>query len=127
MKYVMIIGLLLSLSLHAEEIEDQETITEPSVQELIEQVKNAPDDEKRVLMNQLKVHLKSMNKENRKKAMMKIKSSFAKSESTPHQEYPESYQQGKHQPKFRHLHRSSQNAIGTHQGQGANRQGNGQK
>ena len=125
MKRVILIGLLFSFALYGEESKSQTPTGTSNVQELITQVKNAPDNQKRELMNQLKTHLKSMNKESRKKAMMKIKKSFAKNGSTPSKQHPESCQQGKHQPKFRHLRRGNQDGSGSHQGQGGTHQGNG--
>ncbi len=127
MKRVILIGILLSFSLYGDESQSQTLTDTSNVQKLITQVKNAPDNQKRELMNQLKVHLKSMNKESRKKAMMKIKKSFAKNGSTPKKQHQESCQQGKHQPKFRHLRRGNQDGSDPHQGQGGSHQGNGQK
>jgi hypothetical protein len=117
----------------AEEIPETQ---EPTLQELILEVKNAPNEQKRVLMNQLKLHLKTMNKESRQKTMMELKKSFAnkeaqhKGQQTKHEEH----QHANHQPKFRHLlQQGSRNGSGAHQGEGQrgqggnNHQGNGPK
>ena len=101
------------------------------LQKLLTQVKEAPNEQKRVLMNQLKVQLKTMNKESRQKAMMELKKSFTKSGNPPkapqHQQQPnhESCQHGNHQPKFRHLRQSPQDGSGPHRGEGQRGQGGG--
>jgi predicted RNA-binding protein with RPS1 domain len=108
---------------------------EPTLQELIAEVKNAPDEQKRVLMNQLKVHLKMMNKESRQKTMMELKKSFANKEAQQKDQQPkhETQQHANHQPKFRYLLQDSRNCSGSHQGEGQrgqggnNHQGNGPK
>jgi hypothetical protein len=116
------------------------TIQEPTLEELISQVKNAPDDQKRVLMNQLKVHLKSMNKESRQKTMMELKKSFSQ-KGTNSQEKQQSNQDASqhpttHQPKYRHLQQGLRDGSGPHRGEGqrgqgagrgSGQQGNGQK
>jgi hypothetical protein len=114
--------LFFSLTLHAEEIKS------PSIQTLIEQVKTVKVKDRRVLMNQLKIQLREMNKENRQKAMMELKKSFSNKKhknQTQHKHQTREHknlheQQSKHQPKYRHL----QNGQGRGQGNG---QGNGHK
>ena len=104
-----------------------------NLQMLINQVKSAPNKEKRVLMNQLKVQLKSMNKESRQQAMKELKKSFAKKENHTQQKQHqqanhESCQHGNHQPKFRHLRQGPKDGTGPHRGQGGGgQQGSGQK
>jgi len=90
--------------------ESQPKVEEPNIKELVSQVQDAPDDQKRVLMNQLKMRLKKMNKESRKKVMKQLKSSFA-TKDIEHKEHQKQHnreaQHGNHQPKFRHLQRGS--------------------
>jgi hypothetical protein len=129
-----LIGLFLLLPIYAEEIQVEslsepssnsiEPIRTPTIQELLLEVKNAPDEQKRVLMNQLKVQLKSMNQESRKKVMIELKKSFGQGEETHEpqhekQQNHEGCQQTNHQPKFRHLRRASKDGgLGSHGGQG---------
>ena len=54
-------------------------LTKPSeVEVLLTQVKKAQPEEKRELMNQLKLKLRAMNQESRTRAMMDLQKSFAK-------------------------------------------------
>ena len=115
------------------------TAQQPILQELIAQVKSAPNKQKRVLMNQLKVHLKTMNKENRQKTMIELRKSFAQKGIQPkiqHQKQAnhKTSQHANHQPKFRHLQQGIRNGSGSHRGEGqrgqgggSGHQGNGQK
>ncbi len=48
------------------------------VEMLITEIKSAKPEERRTLMNQLKVKLRAMNRESRAKAMMDLRNSFAK-------------------------------------------------
>jgi hypothetical protein len=115
---IVLFGLFLYLPLHAE-------VVEPTLKELVSKVKNAPDDQKRVLMNELKTQLKKMSKESRKEAMIELKKSFATKEKG-HKRHQKRRGLKKHhlnhQPKFRHLQRGQ----GTHQPQ-HNGQGDGHK
>ena len=99
------------------------------IETLIQTVQDAPDAEKRVLMNQLKRELKTMNQTSRHQAMMRLKKAFSKhkgqedgsQQRRQHQRqhaHREGYQQGNHQPKFRHLHLGRQNGSKSHQGEG---------
>ena len=94
------------------------------IETLIKSVQTAPDKQKRVLMNQLKTELKTMNQESRHQAMMKLKHSFAKKkeEGVAHQQKQKHtnqkiYHQGNHQPKFRHLRKGARDGRGNGNGQ----------
>lgn len=108
------------------------------IESLIKSVQEAPDAEKRLLINQLKQELKTMNQESRYQAMKRLKHSFAKERgegekrkhpATRQQQHTHhnAYQQGNHQPKFRHLHLGRQDGSGSPRSEGQNAQGNGQK
>ena len=64
-----IIFILFSLSLFAQE---------PALATLISQIREAKVEDRRVLMNQLKVKLREMNKESRQRTMRELKHSFSK-------------------------------------------------
>ncbi|NOZ90742.1 MAG: hypothetical protein GXO60_05615 [Epsilonproteobacteria bacterium] len=49
---------------------------EVSIKALIERIKEAGVEDKRVLINQLKLELRKMNKESRKKTVMELKNSL---------------------------------------------------
>jgi len=133
--------ILFSLTLRAEELqqtiqveakkieistESSREIKSPSISTLIEQVKTAKVEDRRVLMNQLKVQLREMNKESRHKAMKELKKSFSDKKQHAqrayrHKEHKNLHQQqSTHQPKYHRL----QNGLGRGQG---NQQGNGHK
>jgi hypothetical protein len=107
----------------------------PQLQELIEAVKEAPDEEKRLLMNQLKIQLKNMNQELRHQAMMSIKESFSKKENNSkkrtlqkEKEYHTILQHSSHQPQYRILqHGATAPLHQQHRGEAIRHQGNGQK
>jgi len=61
---------LFSFSIFAEDSRDI------SIKVLIEKIKEADVEDKRVLMNQLKLKLRKMNKESRKKTVMELKHSL---------------------------------------------------
>jgi len=112
------------------------SIEKSTLQELISEVKIAPDEQKRVLMNQLKTQLKTMSKESRQKTMMELKKSFSTTKGEAikgeHREKNnhESCQHGNHQPKFRHLQLGPKDGSGPHTGGGNGgngHQGTGQK
>ena len=110
-----IIFILFSLPLFAQEpieqsIEKKITVEEPAITTLVLQIKEAKVEDRRVLMNQLKVRLRKMNKESRQKAMKELKNSFSKDRfSTGQKRYKHrkhknlQHQQLNHQPKFRQL------------------------
>ena len=111
------------------------TPVNPTIKELVTQVQNAPDEQKRVLMNNLKLRLKKMNKETRQEAMKALKKSFARKGRSHHQhENHQKHNQGNcqplnHQPKFRHLQRGLRDGKNINAGQGLGhvQQGNGSK
>jgi len=145
MKHYNIIYLFLmlfSLTLHADAEELQQTvqleakeikistensreIKSPSIGMLIEQVKIAKVEDRRVLMNQLKVQLREMNKESRQKAMRELKKSFSK-KGNQHQtqrRYNKEHknlhqQQSTHQPKYHRLQNSQGMGQGSQHGNG---------
>lgn len=49
-----------------------------SIKKLIKQIKNSSSTDRRVAMNKLKIELRTMNKETRKKVMLDLQNSFAK-------------------------------------------------
>lgn len=136
--------ILFSLALHAEELqqpmqleakeikistENSRELKSPSIGMLIEQVKIAKVEDRRVLMNQLKVQLREMNKESRQKAMRELKKSFSKkgdqhqTQRRHNKEHKNLHQQqSTHQPKYHRL----QNGQGMGMGRGS-QQGNGRK
>lgn len=48
-----------------------------SIKTLVKQIKNSSSDDRRVAMNKLKIKLRTMNKETRKKVMLDLQKSFA--------------------------------------------------
>ena len=96
----------------------------PSLSTLIEQVKTAKVKDRRVLMNQLKVQLRKMNKESRHKAMMELKKSFSKKghlgkAQHKHRKHKNLHeQQSSHQPKYRQLSNGQGAGLGRGQGHG---------
>lgn len=123
--FLYIIYLLFYSSLYAEE-------SQSSVQNLIQRVKNAKVDDRRKLMNQLKIELRKMNKESRRSAMLELKKSFSKEHHVKnlhkqHSKYKSTLEQpSTHQPKYRYIQRQNRQGIG--QGQrGGNRNSNGHK
>ena len=123
--FLYTIYVLFFSSLYAEELQS-------SVQKLIQQVKNAKVDNRRQLMNQLKVELRNMNKESRHSAMLELKKSFSKEHNIrnlykQHSKYKNAQeQQCTHQPKYRHLKRQNRQAMGQRQ-RGGNGNTNGHK
>ncbi|CAA6825426.1 MAG: Unknown protein [uncultured Sulfurovum sp.] len=97
-----------------------EPVKIPSLPTLIEQIKTAEIKDRRVLMNQIKIQLRELNKESRQQTMMELKKSFVKNADKPKQQQHKNLQeeQSKHQPKYRQL----RNGLG-----GGNGQGNGRK
>lgn len=79
------------------------TETNPTgITELVSKIKSAKPEDKRVLINQLKVKLRVMNKETRKQTMMHLRKSFTK--------------KGMHQPNHtRHPHMMQQEKAHTTQ------------
>jgi alpha-galactosidase len=116
--FIYMFTILLLSSLHGEALQ-------PSVQSLIQQIKSSKVENRRLLMNQLKIELRKMNKESRHNAMMELKKSFSKEHHVEKRnreqgKYKNTHQQQcTHQPKYRHLNRQ-----GVGQGEGA---GNGNR
>jgi hypothetical protein len=127
--------LFFSLSLHSEELQQSIQIEDktidiviensskpevPSISSLIEQIKSAKVDDKRVLMNQLKLQLREMNKESRQKAMRELKKSFSGKKQHTQKQYKQvehknlHQQQSFHQPTYHRL----QNGQGMGRGGG---------
>jgi uncharacterized membrane protein len=76
MKYFIIFissFFLLIVQVDAKEKVDQTQ----SIEALIKQIKNSSSDDRRVAMNKLKIKLRTMNKETRKKVMLDLQNSFA--------------------------------------------------
>jgi ribosome recycling factor len=122
-RYITLLTLSFYLPLNANEMGESVTL---SVQNLLLQVKQAPDSQKRVLMNQLKMQLKKMNTESRKEVMRKLKKSFGgkgmqhrRGQRRQHDCSHTSH----HQPKFRHLQQGLRDGSGARNGH----QGNGHK
>ena len=118
----MLMGMFFLQVIYAEELKI-EPLPTPKIQELVNDVKNAPDSQKRVLINKLKIQLKSMSQENRKKVMIELKKSFVKDPAKIKNEHKkqqkhENCQQTNHQPKFRHLRKGPQDGSGQHGGKG---------
>ena len=113
--YGLIFILFFFTNLYAEELPKT-----PSVSTLIEQVKSAKVENRRVLMNQLKVQLRKMNQESRHKVMRELKHSFSsKKEHSSnaqhrHRQKRNLHKQHTHQPKYRRLN----NGSGRGNGQG---------
>jgi hypothetical protein len=109
--------------------EDTSNLEDLSIEELIEKVKNAPDDQKRVIMNQLKIQLKNMNQESRKKAMIELSESFSQKgvQSQEKQVSGEISIHTSHQPTFRYLQQGIQDGSRLHQGEGQRGQSNNHK
>ncbi len=107
-----IILIIFSLSLFAQESIEQNKLTkiqkvsELTIATLISQIKEAKSDDRRVLMNQLKVKLREMNKESRQKTIRELKKSFSKGScKAGQQKYKHQKNRAiRHQPRFRQIH-----------------------
>ena len=64
---------ILTVQINAQEKTDQ---TE-EINILISQIKNSSSNDRRIAMNKLKIELRKMNKESRKKIMLELQESFA--------------------------------------------------
>ena len=95
----------------SDKIEESSNIAQESdassIATLIEQVKTAKSEDRRELMNQLKVQLRAMNKEKREETMRELKHSFAKHGRGEHQRQRQNLHQNqfRHQPQYRQLQR----------------------
>ena len=92
-------------------LDKTQKVSEPTIATLISQIKEAKPDNRRVLMNQLKVKLREMNKESRQKTMRELKKSFLKGSCKAGQQKHKHqknrairHQQQRHQPRFRQIH-----------------------
>ncbi len=74
MRYVFICLSILFLSPYTVLAQEQPS----KIQELITQIKSAEPSDKRALMNELKVQLRALNQESRKKVMMGLRKTFNK-------------------------------------------------
>lgn len=76
MQFFIIFLLILFFSsdaLYAEKVKQPST----DIQKLVSQIKKAPPSRKRVLMNQLKIKLRKMNKKSRNEVISHLKRSFS--------------------------------------------------
>jgi len=115
--YITILIPSLYLPLNANQLES----ISPSVKELLIQVKQAPDKQKRILINQLKLRLKNMNKESRKEAMIELKKSFLRKgihHERGYRQHRNSSHIFNHQPKFRYLRQGLRDGSGSKHGLG---------
>jgi len=71
---------------------------------LVEEIKTAKAEDRRELINQLKVELRAMNQEKRQEAMRELKDSFAKNHQGQHRHQNCQHEHPRHQPQFRQLH-----------------------
>lgn len=81
MKYINILALyflLFSIPIYATENKQ----TTPAITQLIQKIKHSSPQNRRLLINQLKVALREMNQETRKKVMKDLQKSFASQKST---------------------------------------------
>ena len=89
MKYFIIFissFFLLIIQVDAKEKADQTQ----SIETLIKQIKNSSSDDRRVAMNKLKIKLRTMNKETRKKVMLDLQNSFSKNNAGKQRAYNKS-------------------------------------
>ena len=113
----IILLLFISSLVNAEELKTP-IVQSSSIKNLIQKVKNAKVEDRHILMNQLKIELRKMNKESRHSAMVELKKSFSKSHNGKklHKRQGRSKnshnQQCTHQPKYRHLRRQGRGGNG---------------
>ena len=86
----------------------------PSITTLVEEIKTAKAEDKRELMNQLKIKLRAMNQEKRQETMRELKQSFAKNAQGEHKHQNRQQEHSRHQPQFRQLQRGGQGHGGGH-------------
>lgn len=95
-----------------EEVNDKPSAIDSNpLLELIEKVKEAKGEERRTLMNALKLELRAMNKEKRQETMKQIKHSLGKNDTkeehktqSRHKSQMREHQHQRHQPQFRPMH-----------------------
>lgn len=73
--FKILLVMLLTLSLSAKEL--MQKVQQKSIETLVQQIKNATPQNKRVLINQLKQQLREKNKATRLNVMMDLKKSFS--------------------------------------------------
>lgn len=106
-------------------IEDVQNEERDKISKLISKIKAAKVEDRRILMNQLKVQLREMNKESRQNAMKELKESFtskghAQHKNQQHKNLQE--QQHQHQPKYQQLQHPQGQGFVRGQGQGHHNQ-----
>ncbi len=72
------IFILLSIYLSTPLWSDDKSSQQASINTLIQEIKKAPNAQKRVKMNELKILLRTMNQETRNEAMRNLQKSFSK-------------------------------------------------
>jgi len=116
----IILLLLFSFVLNAKELPVK---IETSIPHLIQQVKNSKVKDKHVLINQLKIQLRKMNKKSRHNVMLELKKAFSKNKKKQHKHHSKTKNPHEkkciHQPKYRHLRhqRRQNNGQGNRNGQ----------
>ena len=78
-----------------------------SIKELLSQIAKAPNQDKRVLINSLKLKLKTLNIKERKKAMVKIQKTINNINHNHNHHHHIQPHKCNHQAKFRHLHKNT--------------------
>ncbi len=129
--YIPLFCMFSYLPIHAQEESSSSPTTQTtptssvSLSTLINEIQNAPDDQKRILMNNLKIQLRAMSQENRQKTIQTLQQSFnshqkeAQKKQTDQKENTTSiHQELHHQPTFRQLQRGGIRTGGNHQGGG---------
>ena len=112
----VVLCMLFSLTLVAEEVIEEpqkNQPTKPNISEnenlsplttLIDKIKTSKSEDRRELMNKLKIELRAMNRDKRQKTMRELKKSFAKGGEQRRIRRGE-HQQPRHQPRYLQLHR----------------------
>ncbi len=80
---IVLFAFLSSSCLYAVELQNiskDRTTSNQNIDRLVTQIKSAKPSQRRVLMNRLKVELRGMNQESRRRAMMKLRESFNRGE-----------------------------------------------
>ena len=102
---IYLLFMLFSLNLFAtDEIE-------VPIKTLIENIKNAKVEDRRNLMNQLKLRLREMNKESRQKTIINLKKSLNRRrecQPTNRATHNQQERQYRRQPRYRHIQRHRQ-------------------
>jgi len=106
-QYIMIYLFFILFSLNLFAIDEIEL----PMKTLIENIKDAKVEDRRDLMNQLKLRLRKMNKESRKKTMMNLKKSLnrvEKSQPINRANHNQQERQYRRQPRYRQIQRHRQ-------------------